>query len=85
MISDIETKEIIKKFISETSFADISKIKYDSLIFHEGFFDSMGLITLISFLEEKFSVQISDSDLIEENFESINAIKGFLERKKVTT
>jgi acyl carrier protein len=77
-----EIKESIKAFISKNSFSDISKIHDDSLIFREGLFDSMGLITLITFLEEQYSVQISDSDLIEENFESVNAISGFLERKK---
>jgi acyl carrier protein len=79
-----ETKESIKAFISKNSFNDISRIKDNSLIFREGFFDSMGLITLITFLEENYNVQILDSDLIEENFESVNAISGFLERKKAT-
>jgi acyl carrier protein len=79
-----ETKESIKAFISKNSFNDISRIRDNSLIFREGFFDSMGLITLITFLEETYNVQILDSDLIEENFESVNAISGFLERKKAT-
>ena len=71
----------IKKFIAETSFANIEKIKDDTLIFRDGIFDSMGLMTLITYLEDNFHVQIQDTDLIEENFESINAIYGFLEKK----
>ena len=75
------TKNVLKKFIADTSFANIEKIKDDTLIFREGIFDSMGLMTLITYLEDNFKIQIQDTDLIEENFESVNAIYGFLEKK----
>jgi acyl carrier protein len=41
----------------------------------------MGFIMLISFLEEEFGIKTNDSDLTEENFESINAITDFVSRK----
>jgi acyl carrier protein len=81
MIELKDAKSSLKKFISETSFSDIEKIKDDSLIFRDGFFDSMGLMSLITFLEDNFKIQIKDTELIEENFESLNAMYGFLERK----
>jgi acyl carrier protein len=77
------TKNVLKKFIADTSFANIEKIKDDTLIFREGIFDSMGLMTLITYLEDNFKIQIQDNDLIEENFESVNAIYGFLEKKVI--
>jgi acyl carrier protein len=77
------TKNVLKKFIADTSFANIEKIKDDTLIFREGIFDSMGLMTLITYLEDNFKIQIQDNDLIEENFESVNAIYGFLEKKMI--
>jgi acyl carrier protein len=75
------TQEKIKKYIVETSHADANKIKNESLIFKEGFFDSMGFIMLITFLEEEFGTKTVDADLVEENFESINAISDFIIRK----
>lgn len=81
---EIETttvKEKIRTYIVQTSHADANKIKDESLIFKEGFFDSMGFIMLITFLEEEFGIKTVDSDLIEENFESINAISEFIQRK----
>ena len=81
---DIETttvKEKIRNYIVQSSHADAEKIKDESLIFKEGFFDSMGFIMLITFLEEEFGIKTVDSDLIEENFESINAISEFIQRK----
>ena len=76
------TQERIKNYIVQTSHADANKIKNESLIFKEGFFDSMGFIMLITFLEEEFGIKTQDSDLIEENFESINAITDFIQKKK---
>ena len=82
MDTDVTTaQEKIKNYIVESSHADAEKIKNDSLIFKEGFFDSMGFIMLITFLEEEFGIKTVDSDLIEENFESINAITEFIKKK----
>jgi len=82
MTPDVSTsKEKIRNYIVQTSHADANKIKDESLIFKEGFFDSMGFIMLITFLEEEFGIKTVDSDLIEENFESVNAISEFILRK----
>ena len=77
----VNTQERIKQYIVETSHADANKIKNESLIFKEGFFDSMGFIMLITFLEEQFGIKTVDADLVEENFESVNAISDFIIRK----
>ena len=80
-ITSTTSKEKIRNYIVQSSHADAEKIKDESLIFKEGFFDSMGFIMLITFLEEEFGIKTVDSDLIEENFESINAISEFIQRK----
>lgn len=77
----IQIKKKVKEYILESVHAEKDKIKEDSLIFKEGFIDSMGFITLITFLEEEFSIQTGDADLLEENFESINAITEFVIKK----
>ncbi len=75
-------REEIKKFIAETTFTDPGNIRDDTMLFDEGIFDSMGLLNLISFLEEKYGVQTKDTDLVEENFQNINAIETYVTHKK---
>ncbi|MGB8489468.1 MAG: acyl carrier protein [Bacteroidales bacterium] len=75
-------RDQIKEYIQQATYVEKDKIKNDSLIFKEGYFDSMGFVVLISYIEENFGIKTSDSDLIEENFESINAITDFIVRKK---
>ena len=41
----------------------------------------MGFALLLDFLETKFQIQAEDSDLVEENFESIDAIAEFILKK----
>jgi acyl carrier protein len=82
MIKDtLGIKETIKEHILQATFADKNKIQDDSLIFKEGYFDSMGFVVLITFLEETFGITATDEDLVEENFESINAITSYILRK----
>lgn len=68
----------IRSYVLEETFADGGKIKNDSLIFREGYFDSMGFVRLVSYIENEFGIRITDEDLIEKNFESVNAISSFV-------
>ena len=54
----------------------------DDLI-ESGVIDSLGILKLLEFLESKFSIHISDEELIPENFESIESIESFISRKKI--
>lgn len=74
-------KEKIREFILETSYVSDEQINDDTLIFAEGIMDSMGFISIIGFIEQEFSIATLDEDLVEENFESINAISEFIFRK----
>lgn len=74
-------REKVRSYIKQSVHVDNDKIKDSSLIFKEGFLDSMGFIVLITFLEEEFKIKTKDSDLIEENFESVNAISDFVVKK----
>ncbi|MFA5973158.1 MAG: acyl carrier protein [Lentimicrobiaceae bacterium] len=77
----IVVKDKIRQFIVETTFAPAEQVKNETLIFVEGIFDSMGFISLINFIEESFSIKAKDSELLEDNFESIDAIARFIESK----
>jgi acyl carrier protein len=74
-------KEKITSYIHQVAYGENGKIKDESLIFKEGYFDSMGFMVLITYIEEEFGIKTNDLDLTEENFESINAISDFIIRK----
>ena len=78
--NDSLQKELIL-YVKDNTFKETNNLTSDTKLFVEGIFDSMGFVLLLDFLEEKFSIVADDEDLIEENFESINAIIAFVERK----
>ena len=50
-----------------------------------GIVDSLGMLDLVSFLEESFAIQLSDDELTPENFTTISALASFVEQKKAET
>jgi acyl carrier protein len=59
--------------------------KYDQVGINEnlitsGVIDSLGIMKLILFLEEKYSVKITDEDLTPENFESIQSVFSLVKK-----
>jgi acyl carrier protein len=44
-----------------------------------GILDSLGILQLVAFIEEKFGVKVPDEDVVYENFHSISAISSYVE------
>ncbi len=53
----------------------------DDTLLSTGMLDSMSLLRLVAFLEERFGVTVGDGELIPANFETLNKMKSFLEAK----
>jgi acyl carrier protein len=43
-----------------------------------GIIDSLGVLQLVSFVEEQFGIQIPDEDVVMENFQSVDALSTYL-------
>ena len=48
------------------------KLDYDQSLISSGVIDSLALLRLITFIEEKFGVTVGDEDVVPDNFETIN-------------
>ncbi|HEY1854930.1 MAG TPA: acyl carrier protein [Solirubrobacterales bacterium] len=44
--------------------------------------DSQGIMELVAFLEEGFSIEVRDEDLVPDNFKSVDAITALVARKQ---
>ena len=47
-----------------------------------GVMDSTGVMELVLFLEETYSIKVADTELTPENLDSIDKIAGFVSRKR---
>jgi acyl carrier protein len=57
-------------------------IEPDENLIKRGILDSLGLMQLVTFLEERFGIEVEDQDLVPDNFRSLNEIGAFLEQKR---
>ena len=57
-------------------------VTYDEELVDRGVIDSMGLMNLIAFLEERVGVRVPDDEVMLENFATINAIVKTVDRLK---
>lgn len=77
------SKESIRHFIvTELTVGGTNpSIADNDQLLEQGIIDSFGIMTLLSFLEEKFAVHIEGDDLTPENFSSISTISALIDRK----
>jgi acyl carrier protein len=74
----------IEQFILDelTQGRGISEISPDENLLSKGIVDSHGVMELVGFLEQRYGISVGDEDLTPENFESVQRIEAFVERKK---
>jgi len=60
----------------------IESIARDEDLLASDILDSLGIMELVAFLEEKEGIHVADEDLTPENFQSVESIVAFVDRKK---
>jgi acyl carrier protein len=73
----------VKTFIiNNYLFGNGSKLEDNSVSFLDtGIMDSTGILELISFLEETYSININDDEMLPENLDSLANLEAFIGRK----
>jgi acyl carrier protein len=75
----------IRKFILDKfPLARKQQIKDSDPLLESGVLDSLGVLDLVSFVEQEFSVHVTDEELVPENFQTIDRIAAFVESKSGT-
>ena len=81
-MSEIENK--IRTFLVENFVLSerVDELGYDESLLENGVVDSTGILELVFFAEDQFGVQIDTSEVLPENFDSINALAAYIRRKQ---
>jgi len=58
------------------------EIKDDDDLLSSGLIDSLGILKLVSFMEEQFALEIPSEDVVYENFHSIESMLSYLTNRK---
>ena len=75
---------VINDYISREFIRDpaLLPLADDTSLLDSGILDSLSLLRLVVFLEERFGITMGDADLLPENFASVNAICAYLRARE---
>ena len=72
----------VREFVVENFlFGDGESLKNDTSFMEEGIIDSTGILELVFFLEETFSLSVEDDELVPDNMDSLQNIARFIDHK----
>jgi acyl carrier protein len=73
-------KELIEKNLTWSgSWSDVDE---DYPLLAKGVIDSLGMMKLVSLIEEEYDVEIDDDDIVPDNWRTIRDIAALVESKK---
>jgi len=77
----MDTKTRIRNFIVENFYvAQDAALTDDTSLIETGIVDSTGVLEVIAFLEQEFSLSIPDRDILPANLDSIGRISAYVTR-----
>jgi acyl carrier protein len=78
-------RSVLRKFILENYLytEDESALKDDDSFLDSGILDSMGILEVIDLLNEAFSIEVEDDEMIPDNLDSINDLLAFIKKKSL--
>ena len=77
--TDLNIKEKTRAFVLEYAAGrGPTELKDDEPLLTAQLIDSLGSFRMIAFIEETFPITIEDTDMVPENFETLNAVERFI-------
>lgn len=77
-----EIQQALLDFVLESfPAARTADLTVDSVLLDRGIIDSMGVLELVVFLEERFQLTLDDEEMLPEHFMSIPTLAELVDRK----
>jgi len=78
----VDVKEKVRTFVLEYAAGKgLTEVKDDEPLLTTNIIDSLGSFRMIAFLEETFPLTIEDTDMVPENFQTLNDVESFVAGK----
>ncbi len=81
-----QTVDIIANYIAENFLFRKNGYPYavDDSFLENGIVDSVNVLELVMFVEEKFKLHVDDSEIVPENFDSVSKLAAYVNSKSGT-
>jgi acyl carrier protein len=80
----LQVETAINDFVSRELVQDpaLLPLANETSLLESGIIDSLNLLRLVVYLEERFAVAVGDGDLLPENFASVDAICAYVRARE---
>ena len=80
----METREKLRQYIIENFLFGNENASLDDgeSFLESGIIDSTGILEVVGFLEDEFGFEVTDEDLVPDNFDSIDKLIAYIEKKQ---
>ncbi len=80
----LEIENKIRQFLVENFVLSeqVDEMGFDESFLENGVVDSTGILELVFFAEDQFGIQIDTSEVLPENFDSINRLAAYIRHKQ---
>lgn len=77
-------ESVVNDYISREIVQDpaLLPLSNEAPLLDGGILDSLSLLRLVVFLEERFQITVAETDLLPENFDCVNAICAYLRARE---
>ncbi len=82
--TETEIKADVKRYVIDNFLLGIEDESFgdNESFLEKGIIDSTGILELVSFIEETFSIKIQDEELVPDNLDSLENITTFISQKQ---
>lgn len=80
---EVSIESAVRHFIAQNFMyrERIQTLADEQSLLEQGLIDSTGVLELVCFLEENFTIKINDDEVIPENLDSVKQIASYVRRK----
>lgn len=78
MPMDVDVKDKIRRFLAEEVLFDESRQVRDDQELLGDVLDSLALLQLVEFIEDQFSFEVDDTEMVPDNFRTIEHLERFV-------
>lgn len=78
----MEAKSLIREFITTTLIKDKTvEVDDDTSLLISGLVDSLGIVRLVTFMEDSLGIKVPLEDVTIENFETLGLLDAYLQAR----
>ena len=79
----MEIEASLSRFVSEELLDGMHEVQPEEPLLAEGLVDSLGMMRLVAFISERYSLEVPPEDVVLENFASIERMAVYLRERGV--